>query len=240
MSLLSPLLSLLLCAPTCSASVPMGDSTHTISKDAMDECGMTPPERRQRSGGVGSSTDRYDEVMLSPVALPPPQAAGAPRGGRGKFERTSDMKKRRSWHQVIHEHMVSFPQLLTTSVCGAECSGCDIFSWANVGVLQQCAQASFGDAVILVDWMGDYEWKEEAKKLQGNHSAVANWFAMVRSMSNLNVTDGTISVAFRINPSSVIVRQADAPLPGPSPTPYGLPEAAPRVPGLVEVVRWVL
>ena len=43
-----------------------------------------------------------------------------------------------------------------------------------------------------------------------------------------------------INPSSALVRQADAPLPGPSPTPYGLPEAAPRVPGLVEVVRWVL
>ena len=96
----------------------MGDSTPTIAKDAMDEFGLTPPERRQRSGGAGSSTDRYDDVMLSPVALPPPQAAGAPHGlGRGKFQRTRDVKKRRTWHKVIHDHMVSFPRLLTTSVC---------------------------------------------------------------------------------------------------------------------------
>ena len=48
-----------------------------ISSEAIDECGPTPPGKEQRSGGAGSSSDRYDEVMLSPVAMPPAQAAGA-------------------------------------------------------------------------------------------------------------------------------------------------------------------
>ena len=168
-----------------------------ISSEAIDECGPTPPGKQQRSGGAGSSSDRYDEVMLSPVAMPPPQAAGAARGGRGKFVRAPTMLKRRSWQMVIEEHMLSFPRLLTTSVCGADCSGCDIFSWASVSVLQQCAMESFGDAVILVDWTGTYDWKEEAKKLRSNHLAVSRWFGMVFSMRYIN-TDSTISIAFHI------------------------------------------
>ena len=73
-----------------------------------------------------------------------------------------------------------------------------------MSVAQQCAQASFGEGVLQVDWEGQYDWQRVAPSLKRNHAAVRHWFTMVFNMRSVHPTDG-ITIAFTIFGRAVCV-----------------------------------
>lgn len=169
-----------------------------------DECALSPPGKSGHTqGGTSQSPPQVQGPVDDGVLLSPPSynSSLTSTGGtrRGSHARTEDMAQRRSWQETVEEHMSSLPNLLSKPCCSSECTGCDTASWTTLSIIQQCAQASFGEAVILPCWKDEqYDWSQVSRTLMRNQQATANWFKMLFNMRQIAATSGDIHIDFHI------------------------------------------
>lgn len=163
---------------------------------------------REMNDSTADDSSWVPESFSSPVGShpsicsPPPMTVPPARsysGGRGRYKRTSETKRRPKWVEHVQRHMelVNSGALLALD----NCSWCKCPFDGNchrvvgtIAVAERCAMESFGEGAVFGKW----------NDITPNHEAVHHWFQMVYNSRVVDRVSGRVtSIAYKVDGKEV-------------------------------------